>query len=266
MNDIFVTTFILLALTFFYKFISKKSFSPKSLYLTGIFTGLSLATKHSGILLYPIFLFFLTPRLISLIKKPKKLGITFYSLIIVPLAIYFLSYSQFFLQGQSIKTFIELHQQIYWYQTNLSATHDYQSTAWQWPLLIRPVWFHVKYFPTKIANIYNLGNPTIFWGGLIAALYLIVTKFKKNLYPLVSYIFLFFPFILSPRIMFLHHYLPTLPFLSYLIAKSIYKNKHLTTYYLILAVLLFLFFYPINTAIPLDKDLLKIWFWLPTWR
>src|SRR3972149_10544877 len=151
MNDVFVTTFIVLALAFFYK---------KSWYLTGLFTGLALATKHSSIFLYPIFIFWF------LYSRPRDLLKVVYCLTIIPASIYFLSYLQFFVQGHTLLDWWHLHQQIWWYQTGLDATHSYQSTALSWPLLVRPVWFFVDNVSDGIiANIYNLGNPLIFWGG-----------------------------------------------------------------------------------------------------
>ena len=269
MNDIFLTTWLIFTLKFFYQFLTTKTKTKtkKYLYLTGLFTGLSLATKHSAILLYPIFAFWLLPQLIKSKSKFRFFLSLNLNLILLPLLIYFLSYTQFFLQGHTLEQFKQLHQQIYWYQTNLSATHDYQSKAWQWPLLIRPVWFHVKYFPNKIANIYNFGNPAIFWGGLVAVFYTLAQKLtKKTAYLFISYFILFFPFVFSPRIMFLHHYLPALSILPIIISQAIYKQKKLTIYYLILTAILFLFFYPINTAIPIPKRLLKYFFWFPTWK
>ncbi|MFH1280350.1 MAG: phospholipid carrier-dependent glycosyltransferase [Candidatus Beckwithbacteria bacterium] len=264
MNDIFVTTFIIFTLNFFYKTLTDRvrPCHPKNLFFTGLFLGLALATKWSSLLLYPIFSIFLLPKLL---KKPTYIFKYFVFLLLLPLTIYLLSYSQYFLLGYSLKDFFNLHQQIYWYQTGLSATHVYQSVAWQWPLLIRPVWFHVQYFSNKIANIYNLGNPIIFWGGLGA---LGFGTFKKgdSFYILTSYLLLFLPFIFSPRILFLHHYLPALPFLCLILAKTIYKNKLLTISFLFIVFLSFLFFYPLNTATPIPSNFLKFWFWLPTWK
>ncbi|MFC1627302.1 phospholipid carrier-dependent glycosyltransferase [Patescibacteria group bacterium] len=273
MNDIFLTTFIIFALTFFYKVIDRvrPCQSRKHLLLTGLFTGLSLATKHSAVLLFPIFSIFLMPIFFKLIKTKKysqlakQLFRLFISLVILPLYIYLLSYLQMFLQGKDFKDLFNLHKQIYNYQTNLTATHDYQSSAWQWPLLIRPVWFHVDYRPDTVANTYNLGNPAIFWGGLIVIVYSLLKK-PKQLFPLISYFLLFLPFAFSPRIMFFHHYLPALPLFCLILAQTIYKHKKLVRPYLLFTLFLFLFFYPISTAIPIPKDLLKFWFWLPTWK
>ncbi|MEK7513828.1 MAG: glycosyltransferase family 39 protein [Patescibacteria group bacterium] len=259
MNDIFVTTWIILALAFFFK---------RQWRLIAVFTGLALATKHSALFLYPIYLIYLVP---EFLKKPSfkvflKYLLTF---ILIPLLIYFLSYSPMFLQGKTWTDFVNLHKQIYYYQTHLTATHGYQSAAWQWPLLIRPVWFHVAYLGDKIANIYNLGNPAIFWGGLIAVMYVLIqglsfatAKVRPYWFILISYFSLFLPWLLSPRILFLHHYLPALPFLCVLLASVLPKFKP----YWLVVVACFFFFYPINTAIPLPTTWLKYWFWLPTWK
>ena len=271
MNDIFVTTWIILALAFFFRFLKGPSlFNDKVgpcqyLFLTGLFTGLALATKHSAILLYPIYFIFLLKSVLA------RQGRILMYLLILPLTIYFLSYSQLFLLGGGLQDFINLHSQIFWYQTHLTATHGYQSRAWQWPLLIRPVWFYVNYLKDSIANIYNLGNPAIFWGGLVALAQgpFLKRSFKAGpyWYLLISYFSLFFPFLFSPRIMFLHHYLPALPFLCLILAQRLNTfSKKTITIIMIITVIIFIFFFPLNTAIPLPNNLLKFWFWLPTWR
>jgi len=278
MNDIFVTAWIILTLTFFYRFLKGPSFYNKNLFLTGIFTGLALATKWSALFLYPIFALFIFPKIIK--SKPfiKNLLFIFYSLLFIPILIYFLSYSQFFLQGHTLKQFQQLHQQIINYQTTLKATHDYQSTAAQWPLLLKPVWFHVDYQKTATAHIYNLGNPIIFWTALAAVFYSIVKLFSKtfnHLHPLsysvISYFLLWAPWILSPRILFFHHYLPALPFICLILAWSLWQlkppfKKPIIFSFLLLTFTVFIFFYPLNTAIPIPAKLLKYWFWLPTWK
>jgi dolichyl-phosphate-mannose--protein O-mannosyl transferase len=282
MNDIFVTIWIILALAYFYQYLNDHKSNQKHLYLTGIFTGLALATKWSALLLYPIFAIFLLFRLLHHERRSRLVLKILVRLILLPLLIYLLSYLQFFLQGHSLKDFYQLHQQIFWYQTNLTATHDYQSSAWQWPLLIRPVWFYVAYAKDSIANIYNLGNPAVFWGGLAAVVYVFIyilknlnSSLQKPLrYLLISYFLLWLPWIFSPRILFLHHYLPALPLLCLLLAWVLFNLKktkprlgnNLIFCFLAFAAGLFIFFYPLNTAVPLPNNLLKYWFWFPSWR
>jgi dolichyl-phosphate-mannose--protein O-mannosyl transferase len=283
MNDIFVTTFILFALVFFFKGLSfaqaKDSPYWKYWYLTGLFAGLALATKHSSIMLYPIFFLFILKGLTLRKSKVKPYWfwrLPFY-LALIPLSIYLLSFTQFFLQGHTFADFYHLHQNIWWYQTGLTATHSYQSTALTWPLLWRPVWLHVQYWTDKVGNIYNLGNPAVFWGGLAAVIYQIIKGLilrnskvrpygKPLMFVLLAYGLLFLPLSFSPRILFLHHYLPALPLLCIILANVLHKFPKLNTQYLILATFMFFFFYPLNTNIPLPAEWVKYWFWLPNWK
>ncbi|MDZ4228841.1 MAG: glycosyltransferase family 39 protein [Patescibacteria group bacterium] len=263
MNDIFVTTFILFALAFFFKGFSfaKAKVNPYWAWCA-VFTGLAIATKHSAVLLLPIFLLWAVKQRAKLVKL--------WPLLVLPPLIYILSFGQFWLQGHDWQQFIDLHKQIYYYQTHLTATHSYQSPAWQWPLLIRPVWFHVAYFENTVANIYNLGNPVIFWLGLMAlikGLSFANAKVSPYWYLLLSFFGLWFPFIFSPRIMFLHHYLPALAVLTVILAAWLERFSKKTIMIIIfITIITFIFFYPINTAIPLPSAWLKYWFVLPSWR
>jgi dolichyl-phosphate-mannose-protein mannosyltransferase len=202
----------------------------------------------------------------------KVLIIRLLVLIVIPASIYVLSYSHMFYQGKSlvclkdepiqgecyydvskrqdgtpveryISHFQELHKQIWWYQTHLEATHDYQSRPWQWFLNLRPVWFHVQYVnDTRIANIYALSNPALAWLGgsavMITLFFLAYrlgnqvsslnkTRFQVGSLPafvnpllfiLVSYLAVWLPWQLSPRIMFFYHYTPAIPLLCILLA------------------------------------------------
>jgi dolichyl-phosphate-mannose--protein O-mannosyl transferase len=44
------------------------------------------------------------------------------------------------------------------------------------------------------------------------------------------------------------------------------KKKLLAAVYWLLFALSFFFFYPLWTGIPIANNLLKYWFWLPTWK
>jgi len=213
--------------------------------------------------------------------QPKKIILLAFTLVILPFSIYLLSYSHMFLQGKSlfcnkseairgecyfekvqigdwkwegyISHFAELHRQIWWYQTNLEATHGYQSRPYQWFFNLKPVWFHVDYQGDNIGNIYAQGNTALFWIGDIAILTTLAIyffkykaklviyfknkiakkKLKKNHwlhnlahYPLpkhfffllFSYFAVWLPWQLSPRIMFFYHYTPAVPLLSIILA------------------------------------------------
>ena len=157
---------------------------------------------------------------------------------------------------------------MYWYHTKLVATHPYQSPTWSWPLNLRPVWYYVDYQDTTVANIYALGNPLIFWSGLLAVIYSLFAIRHRPLAILLSaYFALFLPWAFSPRIMFLYHYLPATPFMVILLAWVLNRlGKSFTISYLLLAISFFIFFYPLWTAIPVPQSWANIFFWLPSWK
>lgn len=280
MNDIYLTAFVLLSLYFFWSWWKKEK--RASLVLSFFFSGLAVATKWTGAFLGLIFSIFLLKKFFKKKRRffwLKKNFNFFLALFLLIPFIYCLSYTQFWLQGHRWQDFKELHRQIWWYQTNLKATHDYQSPAFTWPLMLRPVWFWVDYQGDKIANIYNLGNPILWWSGALLLpwfIYGLAKGLKKDenlAFIVIAYFSFWVALMFSPRIMFLHHYLPSLAFLFILLAcfwDKIFKWKRkkplFAGLYLLLAGLTFLFFYPLNTGVAMPRTLLKYLFWLSSWK
>ncbi len=276
MTDVYLVFFILLTILLSLK---------KRIFLASVSLGMTIGAKWTGIYLIPIIG-------LILIWKQEKHDIFSKSLLkniltfvfITPL-VYTATYLPFFLTEHTLTQFFELQKSMWGYHTKLKATHGFQSEAYTWPFMIRPVWFWVDYQKNKIANIYNLGNPLLWWSSLtILPIYIYrsiekyMEKKKKNMLILIPAYFVFWvPWIFSPRVMFLHHYLPALPFLFLMnawfwvkeIKELVTENK---TYYLItltyLAIIFitFLYFLPIYIGIPLPKNRLDWWFWFSTWK
>lgn len=264
MNDIHVTFFILLALYCYRMYREEKKIWR--LFLTGLSCGLAMGTKWSGLFVLVTILVFETAQLGSMIwyKIWKKrtlwqswkneaifVGQRLILLVGLPVLVYVSSYAVMFLQGKDFHHLIELHKQIWWYQTHLEATHPYQSRPLQWFLDMRPVWMSVEYFPElkERADIYAFGNPLLFWiGGLAAILtvvfilataitfirksvaekkkqwskHLLVALVQFHSHPLIflitAYFLVWFPWEFSPRIMFFYHYTPAVTLFCILIA------------------------------------------------
>lgn len=277
MSDIYFLFFLLATI---YLALKEKNF------LSGICLGLAIATKWTGIYLYPVVGMILLSKIILKLRKKHKSIVQLLndsiiqwiiSFVLVPVVVYLSSYSLFFSSGHSLKQFWELQKQMWWYHTNLEATHAYQSAAWTWPFMIRSVWLYVDYQQDKIVNIYALGNPFIWWSWLGVVLFTFIKGIKKRSFNLLFVLFCYFifwlPWLFSPRIMFLYHYLPAIPFLCILLAWSLVEInrgnnefKLLFAAYCLLITFSFLFFYPIYTGILIPKKLLDFYFWLPSWR
>lgn len=254
---------------------------------------------------------------------------TILPLAILPFVIYVLSYAHMFAQGKSfwcgdeapipnlcylekitnpqtgniifegyISHFFMLHRQIFWYQTNLEATHPFQSRPAQWFLNLRPVWYYVSY-PSAgmIENIYALGNPAIFWLGAAAVIgslaYVLSTLTAKLVNPqqihklpplllpltfvLLAYFLMWLPWQASPRIMFFYHYTPAVPLLCIIVSFWLYKlwqlplashsNKNLVLGCVAIIAVVFGVFYPQWTGLPVSQEFAnRVYFSIPSWK
>lgn len=252
MNDIVFTFFALLT---FYALLKKVN-----IFILGVVLGMTLATKWTGIYLLPVLLLFM-------LRTRKNPLFIFLSLFIIPIIIYLLSYSQYFLLGGSWENFVELQKQMWWYNTNLKATHDYGSAWWSWPFNLYPIWYFVEYQGKQMVNIFASGNPIIFWGGFLAVIFCIFDFFKKKskslLIILLGYFIFWLPWAASPRVMFLYHYTPSVPFLTMALGYQLYKLKMQPIIFwgvIILIILTFIFYYPFLTGIMLPKEWVKFFF------
>lgn len=157
-------------------------------------------------------------------------------LLLITVFIYILTFTPFILAGHTWAQWWELHRQMWYYHTHLVATHGYQSTPLQWIFDARPVWYFVSYLEKSISNIYAHGNPLILWFGLVAIIMQLkkMLKFNYSIF-LILYLIFTLPWIISPRIMFFYHYLPSSVFLCVILASWL---RELPKKYMYLIVLL----------------------------
>lgn len=265
MNDIYFVTFMLVSLFFFLK---------NKYFFSALFLGLTLASKWAGIYLVTLYFLLIVYQVIREFKTKNfnfknHLGKLY--LIFIPPIIYLASYIPLFLQGDGLDIFWGLQKQMWWYHTGLKATHDYASPWWSWPLNLYPVWYFVEYHKNgTVSNIFTSGNPILFWIGigtiLISIWDLWKTKSWALLVSLLGFFVFWLPWAVSPRIMFLYHFSPSVPFLSlvlsYQICNTCTRKKDLPYLGVILALLTlgFIFVYPMLTGIPLQKNIMELFF------
>ena len=289
MVDIFLMSFILVASLFLVKFANTKK--DIFLVLTGVFCGAAISVKWSGIyalefLTASSFLLIFYREAYSEIKKKgsfyfqllKIIPKIFLVFVIIPFAVYLASYIPFFLYGNSFNDFISLQNNMYGYHKGLTATHPYQSSWWKWPLLLRSVYLYLGSGEKESAHIYAIGNPFIWWSGCVFLILSVVQVIRKEL-PALAFVTLsvlayWLPWALSPRkLVFLYHFLPSLPFVILIIAYFLdllwtksYYGRAFVLVYLAIALGMFIYFYPILAAIPVPNDSVESFFWLKSWR
>jgi len=255
MNDAYMLFFMLFSLYFFIK---EKDF------WSALGFGLALASKWSVIWVIPIFF-------ILWLRRKVKFRPSIIWFLILPPAVYLLSYIPMFLTGHGIDIWWEMQKQMWWYHTGLRATHPYTSPWWSWPLLVRPIYLYTSNeVEGMVSRIYAMGNPFVFWFGLfsvvISTVFAFTERNRKLGLVIFCYLIFFVPWAASPRIMFLYHYLPSIPFLAIATAYVLRRTPKLIFAYLLICLLSFIYFYPhwAGLKIPLWLDI--SYYWFSSWR
>jgi len=256
MNDSYILFFALLSI---YLFLRQKDF------LSAVSFGLAMASKWSA--LWAILIIF-----VLWLKRKNRFKLsTFVYFLFLPISIYLLTYLPMFLTEHNLSIWWEMQQQMWWYHTGLRATHPYTSSWWSWPLLIRPIYLYTsEEVGGMVARIYAMGNPLVFWFGLgsvvLSFIYSYIEKNKNLAFVVFAYLIFFVPWAVSPRIMFLYHYLPSIPFLAIATGYVLRRNPKLILGYLLICLLVFIYFYPHWAGLQIPLWLDKSYYWLPSWR
>jgi dolichyl-phosphate-mannose-protein mannosyltransferase len=223
---------------------------------------------------------------------------------VLPVTIYLASWIPFFTRGQfhNLGDLVLYNQQAYWYHANLKATHPWGSPWFSWPFLYRPVAYYYQYEglgPDPVsgrplfAGMADLGNPLIWWASLPAVLSLPYFVFRHRSFPaaviLVGFLTQYLPWARITRVVFLYHMFGGLLFMILALAfvlvrmqdagplrigffgdRAVTSTRWLVPAFLVAAVVFFLYFYPVWTALPIGDVSYRGGFpngkmWIPTW-
>lgn len=203
--------------------------------------------------------------------------------ILIPAVIYCASYIPILKSGggKPISYIWENQKNMFNYHSGLDASHPFASPWYEWPLLIKPMWYYWNKALSgteKMSSIAAFGNPAVWLVGTAAIITLIISSFLKKrpdktaIFIIIAYLSQYLPWVLITRSMFIYHYFAAVPFFIIAIAyyiKSLEErgkidNHHIYAY-LALVVLLFIFFYPVLSGLPISSEYGKLLRWLPSW-
>lgn len=170
-----------------------------------------------------------------------------------------------------LEKFVELNRVMWSSSAYLRATHPYGSRWYEWPFMVKPIWYWTKTEETSTANIFFVGNPMVWWSAAASLLVLAFGyAFRKpwvralpEVTPmlLLGYAANLLPFLFITRVSFLYHYLPALVFgiviASFLCDRflSLLPNASRLTVVLISIVgFVFLAIAPLTYGIPLPPS------------
>ena len=271
--DSYVTLFVLAS--YLCMFVYVKKYSLLALAASGLFIGLAVASKWQG--LYALaglpFLFFPAWRRV-LREEPRRAWVTFAAcfgfFIAVPVAVYLLSYIPFVRAmdaGDGFLATVAANQRLmFGYHSGLLEGHPFASRWWEWPIIVRPVFYYVN----DGQGISSFGNPAVWWMGIAAAVFA-VTKIRERdeiaVFLLIAYAAQFLPWAFISRATFIYHYFPSVPFVVLLVAYFARSwRRQLVPVYAALVFGLFVLFYPVLSATPVSVEFAHRFLrWFPAW-
>ena len=204
--------------------------------------------------------------------------------VIIPVLTYYLSYTRQLhvdgvtsvfdmFSGEQVNKVVQLQQRIFNYHAGLGGdTHYYRSPWYQWPIIWWPMWYFsgTGYLPDAgmISSISCMGNPAVWWTGLIALIFVLAGAAWKRRAPkawlivLIGFASQFLPWVLVPRSTFIYHYFASVPFiilctvlmLDRLRRRSDSGFRVVTVALLAAALVLFIMFYPLESGLPVARS------------
>ena len=196
----------------------------------------------------------------------------------VSLAVYLLSFAPAFFYARNsltLATLIPFQFEMWELQTQVLASHHYQSSWWSWPLMLRPIWYFYEPDQGAVRGVLLIGNPAILWGGLIAVLACwwagIRDRAGGPLAVAVLWTFSLAIWAIIPKSLgFFYYYYASSIILCVVLAVAFHhwraRVKQRDDWFLVLAVALFAYFYPTLAALPLANDRgFERWMWIPSW-
>lgn len=304
--DTYVAFLILLSYFCTYQYLTL-AFKPEKtnnrkkrtyLILTGVFIGLTIASKWNGAFglvgVAIIYLYILIKKQIknrNIKVLCKEIGMYIVFLLFIPITIYLLSYlPSFIAKGESYSLKDVLQQQVgmYEYHSLQRDSHPYQSSWWQWFYDYKPLFAASDTLDVaKYDVIYFFINPVLSLGNIVSIImfiaYIIIMKVKKKglenkqqcIVIILGLLTTILPWLFVKRSTYIYHFYPTLLFfilfITYMI-QVIEKNKkfrYIGTIFLVFMGIAFVLFFPVISGMPFGEKYadfmkpLEKWFWLP---
>lgn len=221
--------------------------------------------------------------------------------VFVPVAIYVLSYIPYLRAYGEIKwnltTFARIWDAqvlMFDYHKNLVAEHYFASPWYEWPLIVKPMWYYNADFKGAgmASSILSFGNPAVWWTGLAGILFVLCYSVYRNALPAlrvlpgrededdcampviaVGFLSAYLPWVLVSRLTFIYHYFASVPWIIIATAlglKYLARHRRRLAYVLaavlsVAAVALFIGFYPLASGVEVPRAWCDAMNWFKGW-
>ncbi len=281
MLDTFMMAFLALAFWAGLRAFRDEKTAPhyRFLNLAGLFIGLGIACKWFSIIPYLITASLL---LLHFFQTPSRDRFLRYALawIVIPLAAYYSTFIPYLFIDRTppfgIKELLwNFQNTMLTGQKNVGGHHPYQSNWWTWPLMTRPIWYAYDAMgPNQpfIRGVALIGNPLVMWSGLLAVVASLLAWIRKydrtDMLLLLFYFGMLLSWAVIPRkIAFYYYYYPNGMLLSFFVVRWLKTAARpaLTACYIGATFGLFVYFFPILSAMEIPAGSFVRWMWLKTW-
>ena len=234
-------------------------------------------------------------------KGVKTILACFVFFVFVPVAIYVLSYIPYLRAYGEIKwnltTFARIWDAqvlMFDYHKNLVAEHYFASPWYEWPLIVKPMWYYNADFKGAgmASSILSFGNPAVWWTGLAGILFVLGYSVYRNALPAlrvlpgrededdrampviaVGFLSAYLPWVLVSRLTFIYHYFASVPWIIIATALGLkYLARHhrrlayaLAAVLSIAAIALFIGFYPLASGVEVPRAWCDAMNWFKGW-
>jgi len=231
----------------------------------------------------------------------KTILACFVFFVFVPLAIYVASYIPYLAPYGGFKWNMATMRRLWDAQTlmldyhaNLVAEHYFASPWYEWPLIVKPMWYYQADFksPGMVSSILSFGNPAVWWTGLIGILFVLLYSVYRNALPAlgalegredendrampvicVAFLSGYLPWVLVSRLTFIYHYFASVPWIIIATALGLkYLARHHKRLAYVLAIMLgiaaialFIAFYPLASGVEVPRAWCDAVAWFDGW-
>lgn len=216
--------------------------------------------------------------------KGVRIDQVFLLLVVVPVVVYFLTFTPFFFIQEGARSLFDLwRMQVAMYdgQLRVVSSHPYMSNWYTWPLMLRPIWYAFDKEGDAhewVRGVIFLGNPLVMWSGLAAVgmcVWAWVTRRARAAFLITGFYFVFYLCwgVIPRKIAFYYYYYPagmTLSLALTYVFHSMERGKPMSErwgHWMFLAAALgvFIHFFPILSGIRIAADAYRHWMWMSSW-
>jgi dolichyl-phosphate-mannose--protein O-mannosyl transferase len=191
--------------------------------------------------------------------------------------IYLASFIPYALIGHSLIDIYNAQWSMLAYHSGMAAfTHPNESFWWQWPTILTPLWVYLRQLPDGLSwTISVMGNPLIWWGGMVAIIVAFVEGYRKKwpyLFLGVMYLSQLLPYALIHRYLFIYHYYAEVPILCLALAGLLHEawyrpgQRKYVVIFIAVGCVLFAAFYPVISGYPIPQWYIEYLRWFRGWQ